>query len=80
MEVEHRAGVRRRRAAGHCARLLHGHAAAARPVLVSIPADDWTHLCAPVAPRRFGTETRPEPQVLAAIGDALDAASSAKRA
>jgi thiamine pyrophosphate-dependent acetolactate synthase large subunit-like protein len=80
MEVEHRADVRETRAAGHCARLLHGHAAAARPVLVSIPADDWTHRCEPVAPRRVSTETRPEPQVLAAFGDAVYAASSAKRA
>ncbi len=44
------------------------------PVLVSIPADDWARTCEPVAPRRVSTETRPEPQVLAAIGDALDAA------
>ena len=44
------------------------------PVLVSIPADDWARNCEPVAPRRVSTETRPEPQVLAAIGDALDAA------
>jgi benzoylformate decarboxylase len=44
------------------------------PVLVSIPADDWARECEPVSPRRVSTETRPEPQVLAAIGDALDAA------
>jgi benzoylformate decarboxylase len=44
------------------------------PVLVSIPADDWSRSCEPVAPRRVSTETRPEPAVLAAIGDALDAA------
>ena len=44
------------------------------PVLVSIPADDWTRRCEPVAPRRVSTETRPEPQLLALIGDALDAA------
>jgi len=44
------------------------------PVLVSIPADDWARTCEPVSPRRVSTETRPEPQVLAVIGDALDAA------
>ena len=44
------------------------------PVLVSIPADDWTRRCEPVAPRRVSTETRPEPELLALIGDALDAA------
>ncbi len=44
------------------------------PVLVSIPADDWARSCEPVAARRVSTETRPEPQVLAAIGDALDGA------
>lgn len=44
------------------------------PVLVSIPADDWARHCEPVAPRRVSTETRPEPQMLGLIGDALDAA------
>ena len=44
------------------------------PVLVSIPADDWARPCEPVAPRRVSTETRPEPGLLGAIGDALDAA------
>lgn len=44
------------------------------PVLVSIPADDWARSCEPVLPRRVSSETRPEPRVLAAIGDALDAA------
>ena len=44
------------------------------PVLVSIPADDWARECDPVAPRRVSTETRPEPALLAEIGDALDAA------
>jgi len=44
------------------------------PVLVSIPADDWTRPCEPVAPRTVSTEHRPEPAVLAQIGAALDAA------
>lgn len=44
------------------------------PVLVSIPADDWSRTCEPVAPRQVSTETRPEPQLLATIGDALDMA------
>ena len=44
------------------------------PVLVSSPADDWARSCEPVLPRRISSETRPEPQVLALIGDALDAA------
>lgn len=44
------------------------------PVLVSIPADDWDKPCEPLAARSVSTETRPEPRVLGAIGDALDAA------
>ncbi|MDP4077617.1 benzoylformate decarboxylase [Acidovorax sp. A1169] len=44
------------------------------PVLVSIPADDWDKPCEPLAARTVSTETRPEPRVLGAIGDALDAA------
>src|SRR6187397_258768 len=44
------------------------------PVLVSIPADDWARRCEPVAPRVVSRELRPEPRVLDAIGDALDAA------
>lgn len=44
------------------------------PVLVSIPADDWQKPCEPVQARVVSTETRPEPRVLAAIGDTLDAA------
>jgi benzoylformate decarboxylase len=45
------------------------------PVLVSVPADDWAKPCEPVAPRVVSTEIRPEPRVLAAIGDALDTSS-----
>ncbi|MBB6562874.1 benzoylformate decarboxylase [Acidovorax soli] len=44
------------------------------PVLVSIPADDWSKPCEPLAARTVSTESRPEPRVLGAIGDALDAA------
>jgi benzoylformate decarboxylase len=43
------------------------------PVLVSIPADDWTVLTEPVAPRRVSTMLRPEPALLAQLGEALDA-------
>jgi benzoylformate decarboxylase len=43
------------------------------PVLVSIPADDWEKPCAAVLARVVSTEIRPEPRVLDAIGDALDA-------
>src|SRR2546426_4812808 len=44
------------------------------PVLVSIPADDWEKPCEPVQARVVSTETRPEPRVLDAIGNTLDAA------
>jgi benzoylformate decarboxylase len=43
------------------------------PVLVSIPADDWSKPCEPVQARIVSTAIRPEPRVLDAIGDALDA-------
>ena len=43
------------------------------PVLVSIPADDWAVLTEPLAPRRVSTELRPQPELLARVGDALDA-------
>ena len=42
------------------------------PVLVSIPVDDWDQPAEPVVPRTVTTELRPEPRVLAQIGDALD--------
>jgi benzoylformate decarboxylase len=45
------------------------------PVLVSIPSDDWAKPCERVAARVVSTEIRPEPQVLDAIGKALDASS-----
>ncbi|TMH29274.1 MAG: benzoylformate decarboxylase [Betaproteobacteria bacterium] len=43
------------------------------PVLVSIPVDDWGKPCERVAARVVSTEIRPEPRVLDAIGEALDA-------
>ena len=43
------------------------------PVLVSVPADDWDVPTAPVAPREVSTRLRPEPALLAHLGDALDA-------
>jgi len=45
------------------------------PVLVSIPADDWARSCEPAAPRVVSADIRPDPRVLEAIGDALDASS-----
>jgi len=44
------------------------------PVLVSIPADDWTVLTDPVTPRSVSTHLRPDPALLGELGDALDAA------
>jgi len=44
------------------------------PVLVSVPADDWAKPCERIEPRSVSNEIRPEPRVLSAIGDALDAA------
>lgn len=46
------------------------------PVFVSIPADDWDKPCEPITLRSIGFETRPNPQTLAAIGHALDAAKT----
>ena len=43
------------------------------PVLVSVPADDWAKRCERLEARVVSNELRPEPRVLAAIGDALDA-------
>ena len=45
------------------------------PVLVSIPADDWSVLTEPVAARVVSTELRPQPDLLARLGEALDAAA-----
>jgi benzoylformate decarboxylase len=42
------------------------------PVLVSIPSDDWAVLTEPVAARQVSQHLRPEPALLAQIGDALD--------
>lgn len=43
------------------------------PVLVSVPVDDWDQPAKLIAPRVVSTEIRPQPSVLALIGDALDA-------
>jgi benzoylformate decarboxylase len=42
-------------------------------VLISIPSDDWARPCAPIEPRRVSRAPRCDADVLAAIGDALDA-------
>lgn len=44
------------------------------PVLVSIPADDWDCPAERIEVRRVGFESRPDPRVLALLGQALDAA------
>lgn len=46
------------------------------PVLVSIPADDWDVKTTPVAAREVSRHVRPDPALLAKIGNALDAARS----
>lgn len=46
------------------------------PVLVSVPADDWTAPTDPVEARRVSRALRPDPALLAEIGAALDAARS----
>lgn len=43
------------------------------PVLVSIPADDWAVATEPVLPRAVSQHLRPEPALLAQIGQLLDA-------
>jgi benzoylformate decarboxylase len=42
------------------------------PVLVSVPADDWTKPCERIEARIVSNELRPDPRVLSAIGDMLD--------
>ena len=45
------------------------------PVLVSVPVDDWDR-CAELVPARVvSTELRPQPSILAQIGEALDASN-----
>jgi benzoylformate decarboxylase len=44
------------------------------PVLVSVPADDWTRPAESVSPRRVSTRLRPEPALLTEIAAALNAA------
>jgi benzoylformate decarboxylase len=43
------------------------------PVFISIPMDDWTHECQPVAAREVSQTVMPEPASLDAIARALDA-------
>jgi len=43
------------------------------PVFVSIPSDDWKVQTAPVHARQVSRHVRPEPALLAQIGEALDA-------
>jgi benzoylformate decarboxylase len=44
------------------------------PVLVSVPADDWAVSTEPVEARQVSTRLRPEPALLAEIGEALERA------
>lgn len=44
------------------------------PVLVSIPSDDWQVMTLPVDARDVSRHLRPEPALLAKVGEALDAA------
>ena len=46
------------------------------PVFVSIPADDWDVPAQPIQLRDVGFETRPDPRLLASIGEALESAQS----
>jgi benzoylformate decarboxylase len=43
------------------------------PVLVSIPADDWLATTEPVPAHRVSQQLRPDPALLAELGNALDA-------
>ncbi len=45
------------------------------PVLVSIPADDWTARTEPVQPHRVSQRLRPDPVLLAQVGEMLDASA-----
>src|SRR5690606_23036295 len=44
------------------------------PVLVSVPADDWGRLCAPVRARQVSRSVRPDTAMLDRIGGQLDTA------
>jgi len=46
------------------------------PVLVSVPVDDWDRPAEPVAPRRVSQRLRPDPDIVEAIGEALDRAQT----
>jgi benzoylformate decarboxylase len=43
------------------------------PTFVSIPVDDWDHLCDPIEPRRLGMAVRGAPELLAEAAEALGA-------
>lgn len=43
------------------------------PTFVSVPVDDWDRCCDPVEPRRLGRILRGDPELLAAIAEALSA-------
>jgi benzoylformate decarboxylase len=45
------------------------------PTFVSVPVDDWDHLCEPVAPRRIGAAVRGDPVLLAEMAEALRAST-----
>ncbi len=44
------------------------------PTFVSVPVDDWSRPCTPVAARRISGHTRPDPEALQALAEALAAA------
>ena len=44
------------------------------PVLVSVPADDWSRPCAPLAARSVGRAVAPDPALMAQIAEALQRA------
>jgi benzoylformate decarboxylase len=41
------------------------------PTFVSVPVDDWDRFCDPVEPRKVGTAVRGDPELLAAVAEAL---------
>ena len=46
------------------------------PVFLSIPMDDWTHSCAPVAPRQVRSSALADPQALDQVVSALNASGN----
>jgi benzoylformate decarboxylase len=43
------------------------------PTFVSVPVDDWDRLCDPLEPRRLGKLVRGDPELIAAVAEALSA-------